>query len=414
MTDSGMSPARAVEAAARRSYARLVALLAARAGDIALAEDVLSSALVSALATWPVMGVPASPEAWLITVARRSLVDVQRRHSAEQRALAAIAHQMDRFKPDSADPGDKADAPRLRLLFVCAHPALDASHHAPLMLQGVLGLDVACIARACAISDAAMEKRLTRAKAKVRDARISFEFPPREEWGRRLSSVLDGVYAAFGLAWESPGAGQSAAPDIDTREAIELARLIVEMLPAEPEARGLLSCMLFCESRRQARAGPGGRLVPLGEQQPSHWDQSLIAQAEEQLRVAAASRRPGRYQLEAAIQSAHAARSRGDGVPWQAIVALYRSLIQVAPSLGARVALAAALHNAGQTLAAHEELESISPEEVRSFQSYWAVLAHVLKGLGRDMEGGAALARAIELAPTPQVARFLHEQFEKA
>src|ERR1700681_1861685 len=250
------------DAVARRSYGKLVAFLAARTRDVAAAEDALSEAFASALADWPRNGCPSNPEAWLLTVARRKTIDVVRRHS---HAVVATGELQFLAEEREAAAGD-AEIPdrRLALMFVCAHPAIEAGIRAPLMLQVVLGLDAKAIASAFLMSPAAMGKRLVRAKDKIRQAGIPFNVPEREELPGRLHTGLDAIYAAFTEGWPAPGGTDVARRDL-TEEAMFLARLVAELLPAEPEALGLLALMLHAEARRRARRNEDGEYVPLAE-----------------------------------------------------------------------------------------------------------------------------------------------------
>src|SRR3984957_1006725 len=240
------------DAVARRSYGKLVAFLAARTRDVAAAEDALSEAFASALADWSVKGCPANPEGWLLTVARRKVIDMyrgRRRHELAGEQLRVLAEGL-----DAAATAQIPDQ-RLALMFACAHPAIDAAVRAPLILQVVLGLDAKTIASAFLTSPAAMGKRLVRAKDKIRQAGIPFCVPQREELPERLATVLDAVYAAFAEGWTDPGGTDAARRDL-TEEVMFLARLVTELLPEEPEALGLLALMLHAQARRRARRSP--------------------------------------------------------------------------------------------------------------------------------------------------------------
>src|SRR5882724_13106682 len=289
----------AAEAVARRSYGKLVAFLAARARDVAAAEDALSEAFAAALADWPVSGCPANPEGWLLTVARRKVIDMYRGHRRDELAgdeLRALG-----FGPDSAAAASEVPTipdQRLALVFACAHPAIEASIRAPLILQVVMGLDAKRIASAFLMSPAAMGKRLVRAKEKIRQAGIPFRVPEREELGGRLDTVLDAIYGAFAEGW-TDGAGTDGARRDLAEEAIFLSRVVTELLPEEPEALGLLALMLHAEARRVARRNSTGDYIPLAEQDPAAWDQRLIDEAEALLFRASAMGAVGRFQLEA-------------------------------------------------------------------------------------------------------------------
>src|SRR5271169_3011628 len=307
------------DAVARRSYGKLVAFLAARTRDVAAAEDALSEAFASALADWPRNGCPSNPEAWLLTVARRKAIDMHRgrlRHEIAGEQIRIMAEGLAAAAAESEIPDQ-----RLALMFACAHPAIDAGIRAPLILQVVLGLDAAMIASAFLTSPAAMGKRLVRAKEKIREAGIPFRVPESEELPGRLDAILDAVYAAFAEGWSDPGGTDVARRDL-TDEAMFLARLTTELLPEQAEALGLLALMLHAEARRRARRREDGEYVPLAEQDPQLWDSRMIAEVEGMLRRASALGTLGRYQLEAALQSAHVDRCRTGRPNWTEVLRL--------------------------------------------------------------------------------------------
>ncbi|MEM9598356.1 MAG: DUF6596 domain-containing protein, partial [Acidobacteriota bacterium] len=299
-----------VATAARASCGRLVAFLAARWGDLAAAEDAVGDALLAALERWPEDGVPDRPEAWLMRVAKRRLLDDARRARVRTTAAPLVA-RLAALRADAPEFHPFPDK-RLALLFMCAHPAIDPSLHAPLMLQSILRIDAERIASAFLISPAAMRQRLVRTKRKIRDARLSFELPAEDECGPRVDSVLRAIYATYGAGWDDPHdtRGEGLAS-----EAESLARMVVELRPDEPEALGLLALILFCEGRTRARRSADGTFVPLLEQNPADWDRARIGEAETVLRRAASRRRPCRFQLEAAIQSGHCMRVDGHDTP---------------------------------------------------------------------------------------------------
>jgi len=405
---SSSGPARAaVEAAIRESYGRLIAFLSARTHDVAAAEDALGEAVVAALAGWPVDGIPRVPEAWLLTVARRRLIDRSRRERTFLRSSAALeAATASWYEMGLPDP---IPDQRLQLLFVCTHPAIDPAMHTPLMLQTVLGMDAANIARAFLVSPATMGQRLARAKNKIRHAGIAFEIPEALELPQRLGAVLSAIYAAYGNGWEDAAGTEPRARGL-AEESIWLARVLRDCLADEPEVRGLLALMLHCEARRFARRTPQGRYVPLSEQDPKCWITPMIAEAERELAVAVRARRIGRFQLEAAIQSVHADRCRSGHTEWTAIADFYEQLVQLTHSLGARVGHAAAVAEARGPEAGLAILDQLEPDWVASYQPYWAVRAHVLKSLKRDDEARRAYDTAIGLAEDQAVRDFLLER----
>src|SRR5262245_13640609 len=254
----------AIESVVRDSYGRLVAYLAARSGDVAGAEDALGDAFVAALKRWSMEGIPEKPEAWLLHVARNRMIDAARRTEVRQKSetfLQQIAEEAQAV----ANAHEHFPDERLKLLFVCAHPAIDSASRTPLMLQAVLGVDAARIASAFLVSPAAMSQRLVRAKNKIRDAGIPFLVPEPPELSERASFVLDAIYAAYTTGWESLMETASTHHDL-AGEAILLGRMLAQLMPREPEAHGLLSLMLHCEARRQARYTRTGKFVPLDQQ----------------------------------------------------------------------------------------------------------------------------------------------------
>ena len=399
----------AAELAARASYGRLLAYLAAQWRDVTDAEDALGEAFVAALETWPRAGVPDKAEAWLLAVARRRLIDGARHAKVEDVAAAALHIVVDRAEQEASSKALFPDE-RLKLLFVCAHPAIDEAARTPLMLQTVLGLDAARIASAFLVAPAAMGQRLVRVKAKIRDAGIRFEIPEPRELPSRLEAVLQAIYAAYDSGWEDVAGADPRRQGL-AEEAIWLGRLVTRLLPDEPEGRGLLALMLHCEARRWARRDAEGRYVPLTRQDVALWSQPLIEEAEEILAAASKAMKPSRFQLEAAIQSVHAQRAVTGHTDWEAIALLYEGLIRLAPTIGARVGSAAALAEAKGDDAGLAALEAIPPDAVTGYQPYWALSAHLLKRLGRAAEAREAYARAIGLSEDPAVRDFLRDSF---
>ena len=392
---------RTVERVARESYGRLVAYLSSQTRDVASAEDALSDALVAALKTWPRDGVPQNPEGWLLTSARHSFIDLVR----HQRVAEASESTLLLLREEPRD-GTLFQDERLKLLFVCAHPAIDPAMHTPLMLQTVLGLDAARIAHAFLVSPTTMGQRLVRAKTKIRDGGIQFEVPEERELPQRLDAVLEAIYAAFGIGWDDMAGVDQRGRDL-AEESIWLARVLLQLMPTEAEVRGLLALMLHCEARRPARRGPDGRYIPLTEQDSQQWSLPLIEEAERHLAEASSRGRTGRFQLEAAIQSVHAERARSGRTEWDAIMLFYQQLIRVSPTLGTRTGYAAAVAEAKGPEAGLAVLDGIDLDAVSTYQPYWAVRAHVLQRLGKTSEAGDAFDRAIGLAEDQAVRQFL-------
>lgn len=398
--------AAAAEQAARRSYGRLVALLAARTRDIAAAEDALSEAFQSALQTWPRDGVPTAPEAWLLTTARRRLLDGWRHAKVQDAATDTLRLIHDDFAPVTDDDAVFPDE-RLKLMFVCAHPAIAAAARSALMLQTVLGLDAARIASAFLLSPATLSQRLVRAKARIRDAGLRFEVPLPAQWRERLADVMEAIYAAFGSAWDD-AAGTDPRRHGLALEAIELARTLVLLLPLEREPRGLLALLLFCQARAGARRSAAGDYVPLAEQNLARWDAALLREAEAQL--LAAAERPGLigiYQLEAALQSAHSQRRLGAPVPAAAIIALYDGLLALHDHLGARVGRACALADEQGAEVGLAALDAVEASAATSYQPWWAARAELLARAGHADAARAAYERASGLSEDPALRRFL-------
>lgn len=408
--DAAISAARAdayaaAAHAARESYARLVAVLAASTGDLALAEDALADAFAAALERWPVSGIPDNPEGWLITVARNRQRDVWK--SAASRTSAPLDPAMEvvaaagEAGAELTDPFDAVDPlripdRRLELCFTCAHPAIDAAARTPLILQAVLGFDAAQIAAAYAVPTATMAQRLTRAKRRIARARIPFVVPDRRAMSERLHAVLEAVYGCAAITWRDDA-------DSLAGEARHLAVTLAGLLEREPEAWALAALVTLSLAR--PRSGP---YVPLEEQRTASWDDRLIDEGEAHLRRAAALRgsaAPGRFELEAAIQAAHLDRRRTGSVDWAAIRTLYSALLAVAPSLGAQVAAAAVI---GRTDGA-AGLAALPPGG-EAFQPWWATRAELLRRAGRDAEADLAYARAIELAREAELRAFLERR----
>jgi predicted RNA polymerase sigma factor len=395
---------RTIERVARESYGRPVAYLSAHTHDVAAAEDALSEALLAALTHWPQDGVPQSPEAWLMTTARRSLIDVVRHN----RVVLASEATLMLLREDSMEARMPTEFPdeRLKLLFVCAHPAIDQAMHTPLMLQTVLGMDAARIAGAFLVSPKTMGQRLVRAKTKIRHGGIQFEIPQERDLPQRLDAVLEAIYAAFGIGWDDMAGTDQSGRNV-AEEATWLARVLLQLMPNEAEVQGLLALMLYCEARRAARRDAKGRYVPLSDQDPKQWSLPLIEEAERHLAEAFQLGRVGRFQLEAAIQSVHTERARTGRTEWPAVARFYEQLVRISPAVGTRTGYAAAVAEVNGPEAGLVLLDDIEAEARSGYQPYWAVRAHLLQKLGKTAEASDAYDLAIGLAEDPAVREFL-------
>jgi RNA polymerase sigma-70 factor (ECF subfamily) len=396
------------EAVARRSYGKLIAFLAARTRDVAGAEDALSEAFASALVDWPRVGIPDNPEAWLLTAARRKAIDSLRRRVTREDAtehLLLLAELEERDEHEPPIPDD-----RLPLMFACAHPAIEPGIRAPLILQTTLGFDAAAIGSAFLVAPATMAQRLVRAKSKIRQAGIPFRIPEQAELRERLQAVLDAIYAAFSEGWSDPAGTETRRRNL-AEEGIWLGRLVASLLPREPEALGLLSLMLYAEARRGARRNAEGDYVPLAEQDPASWNGSLIDEAEALLSGAGRMGAIGRYQLEAALQSAHVVRRRTGRADWDAIERIYDTLLAMTGSPVVAINRAVAI---GETRGADAGLEALASLEhdprLAEYQPYWAARAGLLARSGRIQMAAGAYQRAIGLESDPSVRRFLQQR----
>jgi RNA polymerase sigma-70 factor, ECF subfamily len=392
-----MSPAsRAAEGAARDSYGRLLAWLAAQGRDIAVAEDALADAFAAALATWPRDGVPDRPEAWLLTAARRRLLDGHRRRATASAAEPTLRHAA--LLAEDAEP-DAIPDHRLALLLACAAPEVERAAQAPLMLQVVLGLDAARIASAFLLSPSAMGQRLVRAKRRIAASGARFTLPGRDVVAARLPAVLDSIYAAYAAGAQDPADGGALAG-----EALWLARIAAALAPEEAEAAGLAALLLHLEARRPATRDGAGRYVPLSEQDMGAWDAAMQAEAEAWLRRAFALGAPGRFQWEAAVQSVHAARRVTGRTEWQEILLLYDALMAATGSPVVAVNRAVALAEVEGLAAGLAALREAGADgRLAGYQPFWAALAALAEGAEAD----AARSRAAGLATDPAVRTFL-------
>jgi RNA polymerase sigma-70 factor (ECF subfamily) len=404
-----VNPARLAERVARESYGRLLALLAARTRDVAAAEDALADAFAAALTAWPRAGVPGNPEAWLFAAAKRKLIDAARRAKTAAEGEAEIARGIEELE---AEMGARhLPDRRLGLMFACAHPAIEENVRTPLMLQAVLGFSAERIAAAFMVEPAAMGQRLVRAKKKIRDAGVGFDVPDAEEWPARIGAVLDAIYAAFSSGWSDPLGADPERQGL-TEEALWLGRVLVSQTPEEPEALGLLSLMLHLDARRPSRRDDEGRFVPLEAQDVALWRLEMIMEAEAVLRRASKLDRAGRYQLEAAVQSAHAARLDHGAPDWDAIVLLYDALAELTGSPVARLNAAAAIARRDGAEAGYAAAEAARTQfsQLREYQPYWALVADLCAKLGRAEAAREAYDEAIARERDTAVVAFLRER----
>jgi RNA polymerase sigma-70 factor (ECF subfamily) len=398
----------AAEAAARHGYGKLVAYLSSRTRDVAAAEDALSAAFESALRDWPRNGVPMNPEAWLMTAARRQMIDAARRRKTVDAAVPDLLLLTETASDADAQRAIPDD--RLLMMFACAHPAIEHSVHAPLMLQTILGFDAATIASAFLVAPTTMSQRLVRAKAKIKQAGIPFRLPEHDDLPDRLDVVLEAIYATFTEGWTDP-AGTEARRRNLAEEGIWLGELVVVLMPDEPEALGLLALMLHAQARRAARRDAEGFYVPLAEQDIAQWDEPLIDRAEALLLRASLRGSIGRYQLEAAVQSAHVVRRRTGVADWPAIAQLYEALSRLTASPVVAINRAVAIAETQGASAGLEALDAIGDDaRLADYQPYWAARAGLLGRNGSKAEADTAYARAIGLEADPAVRRFLQQR----
>jgi RNA polymerase sigma-70 factor, ECF subfamily len=391
------SASEVAERAARLSYGRLLAILAAGSRDLPLSEEALAEAFARALELWPQQGIPTKPEAWLLTVARNGLSNLYR----QDRTRAAAADELILRAEERSDRLSQPNE-RLSLMFVCAHPAIDPVARTPLMLQTVLGLDARRIAEAFLVSPTTMGQRLVRAKARIKDLRLRFALPEAEDLPDRLSDVLEAIYGAFGVAWDDTQT--LGLPD----EAIDLARVLLALMPEEPEVKGLLALMLYIRARRAARQG--AEFVPLSAQDATLWDRQQVIEAEALLTLASGAGRFGRFQCEAAIQSVHAQRAITRRLNIEALVTLHGLLARFHPTVGGLVAHAAIHRMQGDAATALAMLDSLPDSAKTSYQPALVLRAHCLRDQGHADFVPVANA-AVRATSDPRVRAYLAKEF---
>ena len=393
----------------KASYGKILARLCARSGDLQACEDAISHAFSSAFEHWREGEIPETPEAWVFKAAKNKLVDSKRRDQRFMNLEAGIAQMTEELAEQDFEGFQDQ---RMKLLFMCAHPSIDEAVRTPLMLQTVLGLEASQIASAFLTSPEAMSKKLVRAKQKIKLAGIEFVVPDGEHLFERTEYVAEAIYAIYGKSWDALGSPAATSSDLD-QEAIFLAELLVQLLPDQPEAKGLLAYILFCESRKVARQTEVGEYVPLDEQNPKLWNNGSIARADQLLQQAFQLARIGRFQIEAAIQSAHTARILFGINNWGAILGLYDGLISHTPTVGSVVGRASALSRVRNPEDGLKALDEIPTDLIRSYQPYWALKASLHSELGQTALALSSYESAIGLCQNESVRNFLIEKRER-
>jgi len=376
---------------------RLAASLVYLVGDFAAAEDLVQDAIEAALAHWPAEGIPQRPDAWLYTVARRRGLDVLRRESRYREKIALVA------SPAAPEADD-----RLRLIFTCCHPALPRTGQVALTLRVVCGLTTAQIAKAFLIPESTVGQRITRAKRKIRDAGIPYRIPAADELGTRLAEVLAVIYLLFNEGYLSSGGHQARYRDL-TDDAEFLAALLHDLMPTEPEAAGLLALIRLHRARAAARFDRSSEIIQLQHQDRSLWDHEVIAAAGRLIAAAAALKRPGPYQLQAAIVACHAEAGRWEDTDWTQIAVLYDILLYLAPSPVTRLHRAIALRYVAGPAAALREVEALAGD-LNGYHLFHATRAELLRDLGHADQARAADERALTLTVNPAERSLLRQR----
>jgi RNA polymerase sigma-70 factor, ECF subfamily len=399
----------AVAEAFREEWGQIVATLIRITGDWDLAEECAQDAFATALRTWPRDGVPKRPGAWLTTAARNRATDRLRRDALGAAKLREAGRMHVPDDPGTDDNSGVTDD-RLRLIFTCCHPALATEAQVALALRTLAGLSTAEIARAFLVPEATMSQRLVRAKRKIRNAGIPYRVPPAHLLPERTAAVLGVLYLTFNEGYSASAGPDLLRPDI-AAEAVRLARVLAHLMPDEPEALGLLALMLLQHARRATRVGAGGELVPLEEQDRARWDTAEITEGTQLLETALRRRRPGPYQIQAAIAACHATAATPAGTDWTQIAGLYRELRKFVPSEVVELNRAVAVAMADGPMAGLALLDQLSLD---GYHLLPATRADFLRRLGRHAEAAEWYARARDLAPTEAERAYLTRRISEA
>lgn len=392
----------------REEYARAVAVLVRLLGDIDAAEEAVQDAFTVAVERWSVRGVPPSPSGWIITTARNRAIDVARRERrrGDLQAAAMLLSSPTIVSPPDITPEEPVADDRLRLLFTCCHPALGEPAQVALTLRVIAGLQTPEIARAFLVPEATMAQRIVRAKGKIRDARIPYRVPDRAELASRLRPALSAVYLIFTQGHTATSGARLVRADL-CDEAIRLGRLLLELMPDEPEVRGLLALMLLVDARRAARTNDAGEMVLLAEQDRASWDRAMIAEGQELVRECLRINAPGPYQIQAAINAVHSDAYSAAETDWGQVLQLYDQLMRVAPGPIVALNRAVAL---GEVEGAEAALAVVDRLGLDGYYLYHAIRGDLLRRVGQRDASRVAYGRALDLCANPVERGFLERK----